>query len=310
MTVAKAIQEAWRRFNTKRILHSSKAAVKRVAPEDGDIPYHPPQHVRFQPLDRCPCPRRPVMVSKETQFPSSDSLATCAPHASALRTTPSSQGAPALRVPGAAGVAFLPHQTVAIRLPCTVNQDLKVQPCLLTETIRSACLIRHIEGDAVKTRHATAGGGKAGAPEPVPASKCAQAHAGTEIFKVPPAAPCPTPTAAKAPARTYGTYATTKAPPKTCSVPTMTEVKLFGHACPAAARQSLSVRRAGIMVKTPPQPCSVPVITETLPPIGLEGTRNPLQSCAVAPVPKPPPKTRLPSLTQAVPWGPQGLSGI
>ncbi|XP_069915110.1 IQ domain-containing protein N isoform X2 [Oryctolagus cuniculus] len=356
MTAAKAIQEAWRRFNTKRILHSSKAAVKRAAPEDGDIPYHPPQQVRFQPLDRCPCPRLPVMVSKETQFPSSDSLATCAPHGTALRTTPSSQG-----VPGApAGVAFLPHQAVAIRLPCPVSLGPKGQPCLLTETIRSACLIRHIEGDAVKTRHVTARGGKAGAPEPAPGPKCAQAHADTEIFKVPPAAPCPTPTAAKAPARTYGTCAATKAPPKTCPVPTMMVVKSLPHACPphtcpaatlpkaqpqvrpTASLTSTSppARPAGIMAKippqvcllasmlkpppqarpaapaakTPPQPCPVPVMTKTSPHIRLAAARSPLQSCAVAPVPKtpsqtcpgavvakPPPQTRLAAMINKTP---------
>ncbi|XP_062035423.1 IQ domain-containing protein N [Lepus europaeus] len=310
MTAAKAIQEAWRRFNTKRILRSSKAAVRRVAAEDGDIPYHPPQQVRFQPLDRCPCPRLPVMVSKETQFPSSDSLATCAPHATALRTTPSSLGAPAPRAPGAAGVAFLPHQTVTIRLPCPVSLGPKGQPCLLTETIRSACLIRHIEGDTVKTRHVTARGGKTGAPEPAPGSKCTQAHADTEIFKVPPTTPCPTPTAAKAPARTCGTCAATRAPPKTCPVPTMTVVKSLPHTCPAATlpkaqpqvrpiasltSASPPARPAGIMAKIPPQVCLLASMLKPPPQArpAAPAAKTPPQPCPVPVVTKTSPHIRL-----------------
>uniref|UniRef100_A0A8D2E0F4 IQ motif containing N n=1 Tax=Sciurus vulgaris TaxID=55149 RepID=A0A8D2E0F4_SCIVU len=157
MMAAKAIQEAWRRFNTRRLLRSSKAMVKRVSKEEGDIPYHPPQQVRFQPPEEKPLPAQPVMMSKETQFPSSDSLAPCSPQLTLLQH-PAAQGIPesgiqAPHSPGAHGVAFLPHQAIAIRLPSPVSLDSKCPPCLLTKTIRSACLVRHIEGDTVKTKN-------------------------------------------------------------------------------------------------------------------------------------------------------------
>uniref|UniRef100_A0A2K5PXQ2 IQ domain-containing protein N n=1 Tax=Cebus imitator TaxID=2715852 RepID=A0A2K5PXQ2_CEBIM len=154
MTAAKAIQEAWRRFSSRHILHSSKLSVKKATAEEGDIPYHAPQQVRFQHLEEnhllCP----PVRVNKETQFPSCDNLVLCRPQSTPLLQTPTAQGAPdpCMQTPPAAGVpglAFLPHQTVTIRFPCPVNPDTKCQPCLLTRTIRSACLV-HIEGDSVK----------------------------------------------------------------------------------------------------------------------------------------------------------------
>uniref|UniRef100_A0A8D2KLY1 IQ motif containing N n=1 Tax=Urocitellus parryii TaxID=9999 RepID=A0A8D2KLY1_UROPR len=159
MLAAKAIQEAWRRFNTRRLLRSSKVTVKRVSREEGDIPYHPPQQVRFQPPEDKPPQVQPVMMSKETQFPSSDSLVTCIPQLGLLQH-PAAQGmaGPGVQAPhgpGAHGVAFLPHQTMAMRLPSPGSLDPKCQPCLLTKTVRSSCLIRHLEGDAVKTKHVT-----------------------------------------------------------------------------------------------------------------------------------------------------------
>uniref|UniRef100_A0A2K6TFR7 IQ domain-containing protein N n=1 Tax=Saimiri boliviensis boliviensis TaxID=39432 RepID=A0A2K6TFR7_SAIBB len=154
MMAAKAIQEAWRRFSTRRILHSSKLSVKKAKAEEGDIPYHAPQQVRFRHLEenRLLCP--PVRVNKETQFPSCDNLVLCRPPSTPLLQSPAAQGAPdpCMQGPCAAGVpglTFLPHQTVTIRFPCPVNPDAKCQPCLLTRTIRSACLV-HIEGDSVK----------------------------------------------------------------------------------------------------------------------------------------------------------------
>uniref|UniRef100_A0A2K5YHD4 IQ domain-containing protein N n=1 Tax=Mandrillus leucophaeus TaxID=9568 RepID=A0A2K5YHD4_MANLE len=152
MTAAKAIQEAWRRFNKRHILHSSKLLVKKVRAEDGNIPYHAPQQVRFQhPEENCLL-SPPVMVNKETQFPSYDNLVLCRPQSSPLLKPPAAQGTPEPRVQaphaaGVRGVAFLPHQTVTIRFPCPVSLDAKCQSCLLTRTIRSTCLV-HIEGDS------------------------------------------------------------------------------------------------------------------------------------------------------------------
>ena len=71
MTAAKAIQEAWRRFSTRRLMHSNRLTVKKAKREDEeDIPYHQPQQVRFHAPEDQP----PVMVTKETQFPSFDNL--------------------------------------------------------------------------------------------------------------------------------------------------------------------------------------------------------------------------------------------
>uniref|UniRef100_A0A2K6KKU7 IQ domain-containing protein N n=1 Tax=Rhinopithecus bieti TaxID=61621 RepID=A0A2K6KKU7_RHIBE len=156
MTAAKAIQEAWRRFNKRHILHSSKLLVKKVRAEDGNIPYHAPQQVRFQHPEENHLLSPPVMVNKETQFPSYDNLVLCRPQSSPLLQPPAAQGTPeacvqAPHAAGVRGVAFLPHQTVTIRFPCPVSLDAKCQSCLLTRTIRSTCLV-HIEGDSVKTK--------------------------------------------------------------------------------------------------------------------------------------------------------------
>uniref|UniRef100_A0A452STK3 IQ domain-containing protein N n=1 Tax=Ursus americanus TaxID=9643 RepID=A0A452STK3_URSAM len=157
MMAAKAIQEAWRRFNTRRLLRSGKSVEKKVSVEEGDIPYHAPQQVRFQhPGEGKPPLAQPVMVSKETQFPSSDSLAACT-HQLALLQTQSAPhpGTQAPCAPGGPSVTFLPHQTVAIRHPCPASLDAKCHPCPLTGTIRNACLV-HVEGDTVKTKQAQA----------------------------------------------------------------------------------------------------------------------------------------------------------
>ncbi|XP_040846189.1 LOW QUALITY PROTEIN: IQ domain-containing protein N [Ochotona curzoniae] len=272
MMAAKAIQEAWRRFNTKRILRSSKAVVKKAAAEEADIPYHPPQQVRFQHLEGSQArPKQPIMVSKETQFPSSDSLATCAPQMSHICTTPSQRAPePAPCAPGVAGVAFLPHQTVAIRFPCPMSFSSKYQPCLLTETVQSACLVRHMEGDTLRARHVTARDGK---PAPCPRygqTAATQAHMDTEIFKVTPApCPCPTSMATRPPPKIYPTcVATTKALGKNYAVPTMTVVKPLPQPCPAPTLTKTQVRPiasqtsnppptrpAGLMAKIPPQVC-------------------------------------------------------
>uniref|UniRef100_A0A2I2YPN8 IQ domain-containing protein N n=1 Tax=Gorilla gorilla gorilla TaxID=9595 RepID=A0A2I2YPN8_GORGO len=152
MMAAKAIQEAWRRFNKRHILHSSKSLVKKTRAEEGDISYHASQQVRFQHPEENRLLSLPVMVNKETQFPSCDNLVLCRPQSSPLLQPPAAQGTPepcvqAPHAAGVRGVAFLPHQMVTIRFPCPVSLDTKCQPCLLTRTIRSTCLV-HIEGDS------------------------------------------------------------------------------------------------------------------------------------------------------------------
>uniref|UniRef100_A0A2K5CYR5 IQ domain-containing protein N n=1 Tax=Aotus nancymaae TaxID=37293 RepID=A0A2K5CYR5_AOTNA len=197
MMAAKAIQEAWRRFSARHILRSSKLSVKKAKAEEGDIPYHAPQQVRFQHLEenRLLCP--PVRVNKETQFPSRDNLVLCRPQSTPLLQTPAAQGAPdpcmqAPRAAGVPGMAFLPHQMVTIRFPCPVNPDAKCQPCLLTRTIRSTCLVR-IEGDSVKLaapltnassqRHPPCLSRRQQAPPLTKASS--QGHLPTELTKTP-----------------------------------------------------------------------------------------------------------------------------
>uniref|UniRef100_A0A8C7BHS1 IQ domain-containing protein N n=1 Tax=Neovison vison TaxID=452646 RepID=A0A8C7BHS1_NEOVI len=180
MKAAKAIQEAWRRFNTRRLLRSGKTVEKKVSVDEGDIPYHAPQQVRFQPPGEVKPPvAQPVMVSKETQFPSSDSLDTCTHQLALLQAQGGPQ--PGMQVPGSTGgpsVTFLPHQTIAIRLPCPVNLDAKCHPCLMTRTVRNACLV-HVEGDMVKTKQVTT---RAHPPTKLTPTQ-AQAHPGTCLSK-------------------------------------------------------------------------------------------------------------------------------
>ncbi|XP_045408610.1 LOW QUALITY PROTEIN: IQ domain-containing protein N [Lemur catta] len=311
VTAAKAIQEAWRRFSMRHLLRSSRLMVKKVAAEEGDIPYHAPQQVRFQHQEenRPLCGRR--MVSKETQFPSSDSLAPSTPRPAPLPQPPE----PVCRAtPQVPGVAFLPHQTVAIRFPCPVSLDTKCQPCLLTETVRSACLI-HIEGDTVKTKHVTARTNKGGCPEPPPSGNSqavtrplkiqTQACVETETFKGPlqicpgpvitktlpqtcPVVPIP-----KTPPQTYSVPVMTKTPPKTSPVPTivMTKTppqvsitKTPAQICPgptAMTKTQGPVRPTASVTSTLPQPCPV-----------AKMAKIPPQACLLASTFKPLPQTR------------------
>ncbi|XP_017356776.2 IQ domain-containing protein N isoform X1 [Cebus imitator] len=292
MTAAKAIQEAWRRFSSRHILHSSKLSVKKATAEEGDIPYHAPQQVRFQHLEEnhllCP----PVRVNKETQFPSCDNLVLCRPQSTPLLQTPTAQGAPdpCMQTPPAAGVpglAFLPHQTVTIRFPCPVNPDTKCQPCLLTRTIRSACLV-HIEGDSVKAKRVTARTNKARAPETPLSGRCGRAVMGPSTAQT----QCPVeaetlkahfqvspgPTIAKTLLHTYPVVSmtlpqmcpasmVTKIPPKTSPVPTVTTTKT-----PA----STSLRPA--VTKTAPHACPMPTVTKLQAHPAASGTGTPLQT--------------------------------
>ncbi|XP_054549346.1 IQ domain-containing protein N isoform X1 [Talpa occidentalis] len=292
MMAAKSIQEAWRRFNTRRLLRSGRAVGKKVSVEEKDIPYHPPQQVRFQTLgEGKSLPAQPVMISKETQFPSNDTLATLATQV----TPPPPQGTPqvGMQTPyaaGSSGVTFLPHQTTAIRLPCPEAK------CLLTRTIRSACLAHHVEGDMVKTKQITTKTNKAGTSGPPPSGKYVQAvhgplktHVGSEVKTLPqkdtvpviaktPAQSSPVPTVAitKTPLQTYPV---TKTPPPPCPVPMITITKTATRPCPTT-----------LVAKAPPQTCPTSTVTKI-----------PFQSCLVATMTKTPPQTCPPAIMTKIP---------
>uniref|UniRef100_A0A452TUY7 IQ domain-containing protein N n=1 Tax=Ursus maritimus TaxID=29073 RepID=A0A452TUY7_URSMA len=312
MMAAKAIQEAWRRFNTRRLLRSGKSVEKKVSVEEGDIPYHAPQQVRFQhPGEGKPPLAQPVMVSKETQFPSSDSLAPCT-HQLALLQTQSAPhpGTQAPCAPGGPSVTFLPNQTVAIRHPCPASLDAKCHPCPLTGTIRNACLV-HVEGDTVKTKQVTARASKAGAPGPPPCGRYAQAvhgslktqtqaHVETEVLKAPPqtgptlvinkpppqmypvATPpqvCPAARMTKTPPQTYPAVAMTKTPFQSSPM-----AKSLPPTCPVAAmaRTSPQTSQPATMTKTPLQSCLTRPAAMMAPP----------QTCPVPAMAKPPTQMR------------------
>ncbi|KAK2087732.1 hypothetical protein P7K49_033639 [Saguinus oedipus] len=307
MMAAKAIQEAWRRFSTRRILHSSKLSVKKAKAEEGDIPYHTPQQVRFQHLEenRLLCP--PIRVNKETQFPSCDNLVLCRPQSTPLLQTPVAQGAsdPCMQAPRAVGVpglAFLPHQTVTIRFPCPVNPDAKCQPCLLTRTIRSTCLV-HIEDDSVKAKRATARTSKAGAPETPLSGRCGQAVTGSsstqtqgpveaETLKAPfQVSPGPTitttllytyPVASRTLPQMCPVSTVTKTPPKTSPVPKMTTTKTPAPPSPRPA-----------VTKTAPHARPMPMVTKLQVHPAASGTGTPLQMRPATVMAKNPPQVCL-----------------
>ncbi|KAL0609618.1 IQ domain-containing protein N, partial [Plecturocebus cupreus] len=292
MVAAKAIQEAWRRFSTRHILHSSKLSVKKVKAEEGDSPYHAPQQVRFQHLEENRLLCRPVRVNKGTQFPSCDNLVLCRPQSTPLLQTPAAQGAPdpCMQAPRAAvvpGLAFLPHQTVTIRFPCPVNLEVKYQPCLLTRTIRSACLV-HIEGDSVKAKRVTARTNKARTPETPLSGRCGQAFMGpsstqtqgpveAEIPKAPfQVSPGPMitktllhmyPVVSMTLPQTCPASTMTKTPPKTSPVPTIKTTKTPAPTSPWPA-----------VTKTAPHACSMPTVTKLQVHPTASGTGTPLQT--------------------------------
>ncbi|XP_069333331.1 LOW QUALITY PROTEIN: IQ domain-containing protein N [Eulemur rufifrons] len=311
VTAAKAIQEAWRRFSTRRLLRSSRWMAKKVTAEEGDIPYHAPQQVRFQHQEenRPSCRRR--MLSKETQFPSSDSLAPSTPRPAPLPQPPEPV-CPA--APQAPGVAFLPHQTVTVRFPCPVSLGTKCQPCLLTETVRSACFV-HIEGDTAKIKHVTARTNKGGHPEPPPSGNSqavtrplkiqTQAYVETETFKGP-LQICPGPVITKPLPQTYPVGPTPKTPPQTYSVPAMT--KTLPKTRPVPTMVMTKTPPQVSVTKTPAQICPGPTamaktqgpvcptasVTSTLPqprPVATMA-KIPPQACLPASTFKPLPQTR------------------
>ncbi|XP_044904294.1 IQ domain-containing protein N isoform X2 [Felis catus] len=318
MTAAKAIQEAWRHFNTKRLLRSGKSVEKKVSVEEGDIPYHPPQQVRFQHPGESKSPlAQPIMVSKETQFPSSDSLAACTHQLVLLQTQSTPQ--PGIRVPctiGGPNVTFLPHQTVAIRLPCPVSLDAKCRPCLLTRTVRNSCLV-HVEGDTVKTKQGTARASKSGASGPPPPVRSAPAvhgslktqtqdHMEAEVFKAPPQTG-PAPVITKTPPQpcVVPTGTVAKAPPQMYPAARMTKTPTPMYPAAAMTKTPLQSCLAAMMNKTPPQPCSTPTATITKTPpqmyqVGPVAKASP-QTCPVAAVAKTSPQTFQPATVTKTP---------
>ncbi|KAJ8784180.1 hypothetical protein J1605_008510 [Eschrichtius robustus] len=298
MMAAKDIQEAWRRFNTRCLLQSGKTVEKKAKVEEGDIPYHPPQQVRFQhPEEGKSLLAQPTMVSKETQFPSSNSLAAYTHQLALLQSQGMSQ--PGTCSVGGPSVAFLPHQTVAIRLPCPVSLEAKCRPCLVTRTVRNACLV-HVEGDTMKTKQVTARTNKAGAPGPPPRGRCAQAVQGQlkiqtqahmeaavlegppqtgpapVITKTPPQ-PVPTMTTTKTALQMYPAAPMTKSPAQTCPAATVT--KTPPQTCPQATgtKTPLQSCLAAMVSRIQSQPCPVPVVTIT---------KTPPQPCPTTPVTK------------------------
>ncbi|XP_055975654.1 IQ domain-containing protein N [Sorex fumeus] len=195
VTAARAIQEAWRRFSTRRLRHLSHAPLKKAKAEDENIPYHPPAQVRFQQVEDAEPLGLPAKASKQTQFPSADVLPP--PH-------PSQGAAP----PGDPSVTFLPHQTVTIKLVGPGAPEASFQPCLLTRTVHSS----GVGSQAVKMDEASIKASKAGAPGPTVVSQRAaiktQVHSGEGPQKVPPQTPevaktAPGMTATKIPPQLY-----------------------------------------------------------------------------------------------------------
>ncbi|XP_029073976.1 IQ domain-containing protein N isoform X2 [Monodon monoceros] len=347
MMVTKAIQEAWRRFNTRCLLQSGKTVEKKAKVEEGDIPYHSPQQVRFQHLEEGKSLlAQPTLVSKETQFPSSNGLAACTHQLALLQSQGMSQ--PGTCSVGGPSVAFLPHQTAAIRLPCPVSPEAKCRPCLLTRTVRNACLV-HGEGDTMKTKQVTAKANKAGAPGPPPSGRCAQAvqgqlksqtqaHMEAEVLEGPPQTG-PAPMITKTPAQTCPQATVTKTPLQSClaatmnkiqsqpcPVPAITITKTPPQPCPATPVTKTSVqmrpsasmtntsprtRPAAMMAKTPPQLCLLPSMfkspTQTRPAATM--TKAPPQTCAAPVMAKTPPQVRVAATMTKTPSH-QTLQGV
>ncbi|XP_070648611.1 IQ domain-containing protein N [Bos indicus] len=294
MMAAKAIQASWRRFNTRRLLRAGKAMEKKAKVEERDIPYHPPQQVRFQhPEEGKSLLAQPTMVSKETQFPSSDSLAAYTHQPALLQSQGMSPSGTCSA--GSPSVTFLPHQTVAIKLPCPMSLDAKCRPCLMTRTVRSTCLVQ-VEGDPMKTKQITSRANKAGAMGPPPSARCAQAvqgqfktqtqvHTEAEVLKMLPqtgpapvitktlAQPGPTMTMTKTPFQMYPAATITKTSPQPCPVPMVTIAKTPPQMYLAAAMAKIPPETdpAAPMTKTAAQTCPAATMIKA-----------PLQSCLAA----------------------------
>ncbi|XP_075412962.1 IQ domain-containing protein N [Tenrec ecaudatus] len=333
MTAAKAIQEAWRRFHIKRSLRAYKEV-----DEDKDIPYHPPQQVRFKqhtPGGREASPQ-PVRINKETQFPSSDSLAPC--------NLQKSLGAPGSLEPGttppyvfeAPSVPFLSHQSAAIRFPCPMHADKRQYPCLMTKTIRSSCLV-HIEAETAKGKHGTSPLSKGSPVELTPCGRSAQLGSGplktqtqahveaealrlaphvcpvSSLVKIPPqthpvtvtmtknpSQPSPTATMFKMPPQTRMAVTTAKIPSPACLMTPMTKTTSQTHPGPTMAHPLPQPRPASMTSKAPHQARPLCMMAKISPQTHSVATvvKVPSQTC---PVVKSPPQTRLATMITKTP---------
>lgn len=314
MLAAKGVQAAWRRFSTRR-LRSGKATEKKTSVDEGNIPYHTPQQVRFRPSKEdghllAP----PVMVNKETQFPSDDSLAACAHQLALLQ--PPGVPRPGMQAPCATGgpsVTFLPHQTVSVRLPCPVSLNAKYHPCLLTRTIRSTSLI-HLEGDTTKTKQVTTKASKAGTlGSPCeriaqtlhsPLKTQTQAHVEAEVLRAPPQT-CQPSVMTKTPLQSCLASTMNKSIPEPCPTPTAIIAKTPSQldSVVPVAKTTLQSCLAAILNKIPTQPCQVPTMIMTTPPqpcLAAPMTKTPAQMRPTALMTSTAPRTQPPALTSIV----------
>ncbi|XP_013362769.1 PREDICTED: uncharacterized protein KIAA1683 homolog isoform X3 [Chinchilla lanigera] len=293
MTAAKAIQEAWRRFSTRRLRRSSKVTVRRRS-EEGDIPYHPPQQVRFGP--------QPLTASKETPVSASVILEPCAPRPLSL-PPPAVQGppAPGVRAPSAPMAAILLHQAVASSLPCSRSLDPKCQPSLVaTNAVRSPCLVSSpVAEDTAQSRCVSSRATKAGAPESPLSGRCCQAASaapGTQAQVE--AEPLRTPaqtygmaSTTRASSRTYAGAAITKPAAQTCPAPTLTRTQPQTCPAPTLTRTQPQTCPAPTLTRTQPQTCPAPTLTRTQPQTCLAPTltKAPAQAQPTPQASTPPP---------------------
>ncbi|XP_005370678.2 IQ domain-containing protein N [Microtus ochrogaster] len=288
MTAAKAIQEAWRRFSTRRLMRSNKLTVRKAKKEEeDDIPYHPPQQVRFHAPEDQP----PVMVSKETQFPSSDNL------------VPSHSTAAGPCAGGAPRGGLMPQQPVTGRFT-----GPKYPPCMLTKSVRSSCLVRHLEGDSMKSRHAASRTIKSGTPELTASARYGQAihatlktqtqvHIEADVPKAPlhmyPVNKTPTKvcsvalatvatvaTAPKGPLQTYPTSSGTVMKMQPPSCPTSPETRPLAHVRPNPSFSSTlpQVHSVVPMARAQPPGSGVTSTVKASPRLGASVNRGPLQT--------------------------------
>ncbi|XP_051025520.1 IQ domain-containing protein N [Acomys russatus] len=265
MSAAKAIQEAWRRFSTRRLRHSNKLTMRKAKEEEeGDIPYHPPQQVRFHAPEDQP----PVMVSKKTQFPSSDNLVPS--HA------PAAPGPCASRVPRG---GLQPQQSVTSR-----HTGPRYQPSIMTKTVRSSSLIRHLEGDCGKSRHVPSKTIKVGTLDSAASGRYGQAtlgslktqaHAEAGVPRVPPHTypvnKTPTkvsPVPATAPKSPAAMPTALKGAPPMCPTSPGTAMKMQSPTCPIPpmTRPLAHVRPNPSLSSTIPQVRSVAPMARAQPP--------------------------------------------
>lgn len=288
MTAAKAIQEAWRRFSTRRLMRSNKLTVRKAKKEEeDDIPYHPPQQVRFH----APEDQLPVMVSKEIQFPSSDNLVLS--HSTAAG--PCASGAPR--------GGLVPQQPVTGRFT-----GPKYPPCMLTKSVRSSCLVRHLEGSSMESRHTASRTIKSETPESAVSARYGQAthatlktqtqvHMEADVPKAPlhmypvnktPTKVCPVAlatvatvaTAPKGPLQTYPTSpgAVMKMQPPSC--PTSPETRPLAHVRPNPSFSSTppQVRSVVPMARAQSPGSGMTSTVKASPRLGASVNRGPLQT--------------------------------